>query len=184
MLVKRIGFGLLAAWAVGATLMLLAPTTILSPPRFRMIVGDNADYVSVVGTWALENGEIANPISTTTIDCFKGPMECTEATFTIFDGLRILPEVQIRYLKIINWTDASIKVHDTSAHCASSVLEIDTSLKTVKSLSTRNESLPVCRELLTRPEARAYLADGYVIAKAERQKRQPRLLKALAALFE
>jgi hypothetical protein len=181
---KRLGLALLTLWAVLATLVATAPANILSPPRFWLFVSEDNQYVSAVGTWALEGDEIADPISTTTIKCFRTEMQCVEATASVPESLNILTQVQIIHLKITQWENNFLTISNTSTLCNSSVISIDLKMKTVKSLSTRLDAKPACSELLSKKEARAYLADGFAIKAAEQIKRQPKISRVISEIFK
>lgn len=155
------------------------------------IVRVGKDYVSVEGTWILEDEKIAFPINQSKITCYKIERSCEDIQVELivprFDegGDSYQINISKRTTEIISWSDTEVITRD-EGDCRTSILTINSTTKEVYEV-TRNNETELCSKGLNslfkipplkKPRI-ARLVPGWKISYKFWQDRQSRASKFL-----
>lgn len=138
----------------------------VSLPSYQFEVSGDNDASRVVqtrGTWFTEKGA-PEQLLTTTIECRKARMECTEsaARVVFMSGQGLLESNQSAY-EIALWSDAAIVTKPAQGQCATRQLLLDLKDKRAQSKVGPSEDKGICREL---PARTLDLVTGYKVRSA------------------
>ena len=132
----------------------------VSLPSYQFDVGevDGARTVSTRGTWITDRGA-PEELRTTTIECRKARMECTEsdAKVVFVSGQGLLESSQMAY-EVAVWNDDSIVTKPVQGKCATRQLMLDVKNKKAMSKVGASEEKGVCRD---QPARTLELVTGY-----------------------
>lgn len=133
----------------------------VSLPSYQFEVSDDSEADRVVttrGTWISEKG-IPEQLLTTTIECRKTRMECSESVArVVFLGGQGLLESEQTSFPIDRWTEAQIVTRPMPGKCATRQLVLDLRDKRAMSKVSASEEKGTCREL---PARMLELVAGY-----------------------
>ena len=138
----------------------------VSLPSYQFEVAGDSDASRVVttrGTWITEKG-VPERLLTTTIECRKARMECTEseARVVFVSGQGLLESEQTAY-QVDRWTDAEIVTKPAPGKCETRQLVLDLREKRATSKVSASEEKGACRE---RPARSLELVTGYRVRAA------------------
>jgi hypothetical protein len=138
----------------------------VSLPSYQFEVSGDSEATRVAttrGTWITEKG-VPERLLTTTIECRKARMECTEseARVVFVSGQGLLESEQTSY-EIARWTDAEIVTKPTPGKCETRQLILDLREKRAASKVSASEEKGACRE---RPARTLELVTGYKVRAA------------------
>ena len=132
--------------------------------QFEATGGTDADrMVTTRGTWITEKG-VPERLLTTTIECRKARMECTEseARVVFVSGQGLLESEQTSY-QVDRWNDAEIVTKATPGKCATRQLLLDLKGQRATTKVSASEEKGTCREL---PARTLELVTGYKVRAA------------------
>lgn len=135
-------------------------------PSYQFEVTGDSDASRVAatrGTWITDKG-IPERLLTTTIECRKARMECTEseARVVFVGGQGLLESEQTGY-QVERWTDAEIVTEPAPGKCETRQLVLDLRERRAATKLSASEEKGVCRE---RPARILELVAGYKVRAA------------------
>lgn len=132
--------------------------------QFEATGDPNGDrVVSTRGTWITDRG-VPERLLTTTIECRKTRMECTEseARVVFVSGQGLLESEQTGY-QVERWNESEIVTKATPGKCATRQLMLDLKEQRASTKVSASEEKGVCREL---PARTLELVAGYKVRAA------------------
>ena len=138
----------------------------VSLPSYQFEVSTDPDgnrMATTRGTWINEKG-VPERLLTTTIECRKARMECTEseARVVFVSGQGLLESEQTGY-EVDRWTDAEIVTKPAPGKCATRQLLLDLRERRATSKVSPSKDEGVCRE---QPARTLELVTGYKVRAA------------------
>jgi hypothetical protein len=118
--------------------------------QFELADAEGGKTLSTRGTWITERGA-PEELRTTTIECRKARMECTEsdAKVVFVSGQGLLESAQTTY-EVAVWNDDSVVTKPVQGKCATRQLMLDVRNKKAMSKVGPSEERGICREQAAR----------------------------------
>jgi hypothetical protein len=118
--------------------------------QFEVVDGEGGKTLSTRGTWITDRGA-PEELRTTTIECRKARMECTEsdARVVFVSGQGLLESSQTAY-EIAVWSDESVVTKPVQGRCATRQLMLDVKNRKAMSKVGPSEEKGVCRDQAAR----------------------------------
>lgn len=126
--------------------------------QFELADAEGGKTLSTRGTWITERGA-PEELRTTTIECRKARMECTEsdAKVVFVSGQGLLESSQTTY-EVAVWSDDSVVTKPVQGKCATRQLMLDVRNRKAMSKVGASEEKGICRE---QPARTLELVTGY-----------------------
>jgi hypothetical protein len=139
-------------------------------PHF-IFTGDQ-NWISVQGTWRLDDGDDAYPSQTTPIECSRPTVRCIEASAAITRSDLVLP-VSIKQLRVLRWDKDVVITEGAGGRCVDAVYEFHLTTKAVTGLQTRKndewcQTSPAAA--VAKQESKMHMVDGYEDSWARRRR--------------
>lgn len=137
----------------------------VSLPSYQFEVADaeGGKTLNTRGTWITERGA-PEELRTTTIECRKARMECTEsdARVVFVSGQGLLESSQTAY-EVAVWSDESVVTKPVQGRCATRQLMLDVKNRKAMSKVGPSEEKGICRD---QPARTLELVTGYKLRAA------------------
>ena len=130
-------------------------------PNYEFEMSGGADpVVRTRGTW-ISGGGIPGPVQTTTIECKKSTMRCTESSAAIvfLEGKGLL-ESRLTDFEVDQWTDKQIVAKPVADRCTTRSLSIDLAQKRALSRVAASPDDSRCEKV---PDKSYELVAGYKV---------------------
>jgi len=122
---------------------------------------DSDGYASARGTWIGTNTELANPVQSTQITCYREIMRCSEASaqITSFASSESFLSVDLESWEIERWDEHEIVTKPNEYICARAIRRFNRSQKQVTGLRSTINTKDFCAGMSSN-ELHMVLADG------------------------
>lgn len=147
-------------------------------PSFELFADDSLwnkfGYVIAKGTWIIEGGDMANPLSTSEIECIKSEKICRDATAIVSNfGILEAPILNVdkTSFQILKWDDSQIIYTDTQPSCTYYLYTINRITKEVSGVrKTKANTDPKACESIEKKDLNLRLVDGFKVYKTKLEK--------------
>jgi hypothetical protein len=163
---------LLIALFFAGFLLYLSATRVAAPYLPHFIFVHDGNILTVQGTWRREDGDDAWPSQTTTIECERAKLQCTEASAVLARGDRVdsLMPVVLNRFRATEWDGSVVVAQGSTALCIEETYQFYIATQSVTGLVSR-KSTDTCNSVPGSAEAkgqvRLRMIDGYEASRKE-----------------
>lgn len=136
-------------------------------PRFHMFTDmwESHGYVSAKGTWTMTNDEIASPLQTTHITCYRESGRCLEAIAKLSeDDPDVFLRLDTEEWEIERWDEHEIVTKPNQYNCARAIRRFNRSQKQVTGIRSTIKTDGSC-DATNVKELHMILVDGFTITR-------------------
>ena len=141
------------------------------PPKTVLFDDWDRGNVFIQGTWTMSNEEMAWPVQTSRISCFRNRGECVESQAELIAGLTAL-DVNTNFFEIERWDKYEIVTKPSDSLCVRSVIRFNRTQKSVTAVDSVISKEGLCAKLAAK-DFTSTIEDGVVIhLKLEKAREQ------------